>query len=738
VQCVEGFHGSEEERGLTFRWMTRHGRLTLTAVSEGYIELWMRSPYADLSQHLEITIGAERHAVSFVHGWNTLSIPVSPGCDEIRLDIDKLFPVELHPGDGRELAVQVRPPSIHTDSVRHARMVEQHAAAVAHAREALESEASAATALVRFESGFYHDELEEGMPFRWMARAGRLGFAPAPEERFLELRVRSAFHDLSQSLLVRTETGDAVDYRLVFGWSAVSIAIPAGTGALDLTATRALPQGLHEGDPRDLTLRIRPPLLHRERARHESVERRQTNRVENLKDVIAGRDELRTTPPKLGIDVQGACNVKPPCVYCAWDWNKALEGDNVDVPFTASTLEAYGDFYENADELVNCSIGEPFMMREIDPLLDEFGQRGQVLELTTNGMILTERNIEKLLSRDVHLYISLDASTPETFAKLRNDSFLRILENVRRLVNAKGGPGHLPLVYLVFMPMKVNEHEVDDFVKLCAELRVDRLVLRPLNRNEGVDLESDRAGYHFDYAQEILPFPALVRISGRVARLCARLGVELSDQMDFGASLRQQFAAEYDAGKREGELLELAVAAPSSSHTARPIPEPAPPVAAPPPAVIELGATERHAESSDAKGVASPALAGGKLPLCTEPWTSLYILRRGIMPCCYGGRPLAPMGDFVQAWNGRQMRELRRELAAGRFHRYCFESPDCPIVQKSVEARDMPVGQKLRRRRLMLVEAAREGWPGRTYRLAKHYSRLAQGRVGRLVARSGA
>jgi hypothetical protein len=96
------------------------------------------------------------------------------------------------------------------------------------------------------------------------------------------------------------------------------------------------------------------------------------------------------------------------------------------------------------------------------------------------------------------------------------------------------------------------------------------------------------------------------------------------------------------------------------------------------------------------------------------------------------------MGDFVQAWNGRQMRELRRELAAGRFHRYCFESPDCPIVQKSVEARDMPVGQKLRRRRLMLVEAAREGWPGRTYRLAKHYSRLAQGRVGRLVARSGA
>src|SRR5204863_376413 len=37
-----------------------------------------------------------------------------------------------------------------------------------------------------------------------------------------------------------------------------------------------------------------------------------------------------------------------------------------------------------------------------------------------------------------------------------------------------------------------------------------------------------------------------------------------------------------------------------------------------------------------------PSLGSERLPACTEPWKSLYILRRGVMPCCYGGAPLAP------------------------------------------------------------------------------------------------
>ena len=448
--------------------------------------------------------------------------------------------------------------------------------------------------------------------------------------------------------------------------------------------------------------------------------RQQRNRVLNFEELLAGALELRSTPPKLGIDLTGVCNIKPPCVYCAWDLSKEREGGNVDLPFNLDTLAEYGAFFENSTELVNCSIGEPFMMKDVDPLLDAFGGRGKILELTTNGQILTDTNIRKLLGRNVHLYVSLDASTPETYAKLRNARFQQLLDNLRRLIEAKGGPGHLPLVYAVFMPMRANVHEAADFVALCADLRVDRLVLRPLNASEGLELRWDRAGYQYDYQKELLPFEELVRVSGRVAELARRLGVELSDQMDFGGELGPGFAEAYEAGRREAvALLEAAPARPPSDRSDSPAllapppadPGPAPEGLEPPPAVFDPPA---------------PGTVGRHLPICTEPWTSLYVLRRGTLPCCYGGASVASMQGFQGAWNSPLLQDIRKELRAGRFHRYCFDSPDCPLVRKAEEHRDLSASQALLLggvRWLTRLKRAGFGLPGRLYRGAKRLVR---------------
>jgi hypothetical protein len=76
----------------------------------------------------------------------------------------------------------------------------------------------------------------------------------------------------------------------------------------------------------------------------------------------------------------------------------------------------------------------------------------------------------------------------------------------------------------------------------------------------------------------------------------------------------------------------------------------------------------------------NPGASG--LPLCREPWQSLYILRRGILPCCYGGAVLGEMEDFAAVWNGPEMQELRRCLSRGELAPYCLENPGCPIVQR--------------------------------------------------------
>jgi MoaA/NifB/PqqE/SkfB family radical SAM enzyme len=700
-----------------------------------FLVLTVKCHFDDLSQSLTVERGddAPPVTVALPHGWSQVSVEVAPGASGVRLSTDRLLPAAAHPGDARDLGVQVRQPVLHADPTLHAQSVKEHAARVENARRMLESPAGAflVTARdLRYVSGFYAAEMDEGLPFRWMASSGQLGLPAADTPRFIELWVGSRYADGSQVVTLTAGQTSSV-HALTVGWNAISTPVGPGVDTVRLTVNKGLPRKDHPLDPRPLAVQVRTPLLHADAARHTHVSRQHENRVANLHELRAGAIELSSLPPKLGIDITGTCNVKPPCVYCQWDQAKDMEGDNVSLPFNPTTVREYGDFFENAHDLVNCSIGEPFMVKSIDLLLDIFGSQGKLLELTSNGQILTDLNIRKLLGRNIHLYVSLDAATPETYAKLRNDTFPKLLANLRRLIEAKGGPGRLPLLYAVFMPMRANVHEVDAFVDICAQLGVDRLVLRPLNPSPGVTLKWDRAGYHFDYQQELLPFEELVRISGRVAELCRRKGVALSDQMDFGGEMGPRFREAYEQGRREGEAAVLAAPAPQFeeplSAPSPSLPEPA--HHAPEPTTIAASESADETEEPEAS-------RDVQLPVCTEPWTSLYILRRGTFPCCYGGAAIAPMDDFKQAWNSRIMLDIRRELQAGRFHRYCFDSPDCPIVRKADQAQDLPVSQHaLMMSRRMREQMRRTGYgvPGKLYRLAKHYGKLVRGRVRRMV-----
>ncbi len=108
-------------------------------------------------------------------------------------------------------------------------------------------------------------------------------------------------------------------------------------------------------------------------------------------------------------------------------------------------------------------------------------------------------------------------------------------------------------------------------------------------------------------------------------------------------------------------------------------------------------------------------------PLCREPWESYYILRRGILPCCYGNPIVAPMSDWEDAWNSPQIQEIRRYLSQGKLSPYCLESLGCPIVQRVLAAQkaagnsDKPPGRP-RPAWLRAVNRVFFGLPARIYR----------------------
>ena len=544
----------------------------------------------------------------------------------------------------------------------------------------------ATAAPVTFGGGFYHEEHDEVFSFRWMRPEAELVVESRSEDQFLELWTFSPFKNLTQVLCIGGD-GWGEERILAGGWARVSVSLSGMTDGIRLTVNKPIPPALHPADTRNLAIRVRVgAYAHQDAERHRRIHAQYANQIDNWREMLAGKTGLESTPTTLGIDMYGVCNVKPPCVYCDWDTSK--EGDMVEAPFTRETLESWGDLFADANNLVNCSIGEPFMMKNFDELLDIFGDQGKALEMTTNGQILTDRNIEKLLDRDIDLYISLDAATPQTYARLRNDTFEKILENLRRLIEAKGARGGLPRVHLVFMPMRCNVEELDSFVELCDLLQVDRLVLRPLNFSAGIGLKWEREGYTFDYPRELLPFDKLIEVSRHAARLCREKGVPLSDQMDFGGAMNDQF----DDSVEEDSVSEGTVST-----------------------EVTLPLTTESEEETDGQ----ISLGEEQLPACTEPWSSLYILRRGIHPCCYGGHPVAAMDGFDQAWNSKIVRDIRAKLAAGRFHRYCLRSPACPIVRKDNHAGALPGTQTvfLRGREfLQRVDRRLGGVPARFYR----------------------
>jgi MoaA/NifB/PqqE/SkfB family radical SAM enzyme len=504
-----------------------------------------------------------------------------------------------------------------------------------------------------------------------MGAAGRLLFEAADCDRFLELEVMSEFFDLSQELTV--EAGATrVSKPLVKGWAPLSLAIPAAASGAALTVNKIFPRAYYPDDSRELAIRVRQLLLHDSAARHGAIATQVDNNILNMRETLDKRTVLESKPMQLGIDLHGVCNVNPPCVYCNYEELKKEEGAFANAPFTVETLDEWGDFFGCATRLVNCSIGEPFMMRNFDEIFDVFGAHGKAVEMSTNGQILTDANIGRLLGRRIELYISLDAASAETYARLRNNTFDRIIDNIRRLVKAKGGRGGLPRVYLVFMPMRANLHEVDAFVRLCAELEVDQLILRPLNILEMGRPSWERGGYTFVYERELLPLEEQIRIAGRVDVLCRRLAVPLSNQLDFGGASSALFDEAFAAGQAEAGPEE------DGDDGADQAADEAAAEAAPTEPAEESPAEE---PAADRPSQPLPSLGAERLPMCSEPWRTFYILRRGALACCHGG-PLGPMDSYREAWNGEHIQQVRAALARGEFHTYCLHAPSCPIVRK--------------------------------------------------------
>jgi len=392
--------------------------------------------------------------------------------------------------------------------------------------------------------GWHGWETDKVFPFRWMSCRGRIGVPSSAvrRNRFLTLPVFSEFADHSQVLTVRREDRILAELPLLYQWSHYSVDLAdrdltsarGGSWELDFEVNKPFPEKYHRGDGRELAVRVGPVDFHDDPVRHADFQFFLNNAVLNDREMRQGRVRLESYPLNLGIDLFGKCNISPPCVYCLWDRMKVLEGPYTEAVVDDDTLRGYGLFFKAARSLVNCSFGEPLLHPRFQELMDLFQRNGKMVEISTNGQAFTPRTVKALAGRHVFLYISLDAATPETYAKIRNDKWESIVPNLRLLNAERKKAGGFPKMFMVFMPMRVNLGDMEAYFRLCREIEADSLVLRPLVYLWNPHIEKDRGGYHFDYEKELFQPEELREIVGRAEEYSRVYGIPVANQFNFG------------------------------------------------------------------------------------------------------------------------------------------------------------------------------------------------------------
>jgi MoaA/NifB/PqqE/SkfB family radical SAM enzyme len=175
-------------------------------------------------------------------------------------------------------------------------------------------------------------------------------------------------------------------------------------------------------------------------------------------------------PVKLTVQTTDACNLD--CPHCQIPrQHKQARMD----PSLLGVLEA--QLLPTLIELHPTNLGEPFAWPHFQALCQAMQRNGVVLDLTTNGTLLTPDRLEWIapIARDIK--VSFDGATPETFERLRRGArFATVCENVRALAQRlRRVPTRKPIVALQMTLMRSNFRELPALIRLGASLGVDRV-----------------------------------------------------------------------------------------------------------------------------------------------------------------------------------------------------------------------------------------------------------------------
>lgn len=195
-----------------------------------------------------------------------------------------------------------------------------------------------------------------------------------------------------------------------------------------------------------------------------------------LRDRVVEQDR-GTKPPDARLwrlwqlETSFACNLA--CLMCPWKGlrEQLADGGLMD----ASVWAALRPYLQDVVEVDFSGGGEPLLHPHLADWIAEAKHAGCRAGFLTNGSLLDETAASRMIQAGVDwIALSADGARAETFEGVRKGAdFEEFCGNVRRLTGMRMGKA--PWVMFNFVMMPSNVGELEDFVRLAADLRVDQV-----------------------------------------------------------------------------------------------------------------------------------------------------------------------------------------------------------------------------------------------------------------------
>jgi MoaA/NifB/PqqE/SkfB family radical SAM enzyme len=195
-------------------------------------------------------------------------------------------------------------------------------------------------------------------------------------------------------------------------------------------------------------------------------------------------------PSQVIVDMTEVCNLA--CIHCPHpEFKKSAHysGRYLDPDLNRKMVDEVATAGRGHTQYIRYTAeGEPLVHPKCYDLLEYAVENSGVLvTLTTNGTILNERRVEKLLASGLHMIdVSIDAFTPETYASIRINGNLNVTRaNVLKMIDLVRRAGNRTKVVVSYIEQEQNRGETDRFERFWKENGADYVVVRRLHSGAG-------------------------------------------------------------------------------------------------------------------------------------------------------------------------------------------------------------------------------------------------------------